>query len=189
MRLRIGAPHEIIHAYIGELRARLLCFFIQRFPDEDDATACTLIFVDSEGTDENNAISPSTSVGCAQMASRSAVYGNPAIMAVCTEAMISPASTAKAVKPRMIHLCTCARSPQRAVLGRRMSRPQSSIRCLHPGSRCHTLPTCQRGSHWQRKAFCYHSSSCQQHNATRGPSRNGLAWTKSSVATGFAARC
>lgn len=42
---------------------------------------------------ENMGISPSTSVGWVSIASRSAVYGNPASIATCTAPSTSPAPT------------------------------------------------------------------------------------------------
>ena len=53
------------------------------------------------GTFEKREPSPSAMVGCARMASRRSVYGSPASIAVCTEAMTSPASGPIIVKPRM----------------------------------------------------------------------------------------
>jgi hypothetical protein len=53
------------------------------------------------GTDENRAASPSAIVGWVKTASRSAVYGRPAIIATWTTAITSPASAPNAVKPRM----------------------------------------------------------------------------------------
>jgi hypothetical protein len=53
------------------------------------------------GTAENSGMSPSSMVGWVKMASRNTVYGSPASIATWTVAMISPASTPRAVKPRM----------------------------------------------------------------------------------------
>jgi hypothetical protein len=53
------------------------------------------------GTAENSGMSPSSMVGWVKMASRNMVYGSPASIATWTVAMISPASTPRAVKPRM----------------------------------------------------------------------------------------
>ena len=77
------------------------CYPLVGSPKARRSMACASTFTDSEGVDENKGASPSTRVGWDEMASRRAVYGNPAIMAVCTDAIISPASTANAVKPRM----------------------------------------------------------------------------------------
>src|SRR5439155_9101406 len=52
----------------------------------------------STGRAANRTVSPSAIVGCVRMASRNTVKGNPPSIAVCTTAMISPASTPNAVK-------------------------------------------------------------------------------------------
>ena len=57
----------------------------------------------------SSTLRPSAIVGCVRMASRRAVYGSPAIIAVCTTASTSPASAPGLVNPSMRSLSASSR--------------------------------------------------------------------------------
>ena len=65
---------------------------------------------DRAGTVVSKTVRPSAIVGCASITSRNTVYGYFPSMAVCTTAIISPASALKAVNPRISSLSALMRA-------------------------------------------------------------------------------
>src|SRR5215470_14816114 len=88
-----------------------------------------------------------------------------------------------------IHRCTCARSPQLAVLDRQMSVRQALILCRCRGSPDRRLRKCELRLHRLKKVFRSQLCACRHQNATDGPSQKRSSNEEISDLIDSAAKC